>query len=141
VTTSLNQGEELCGKMTIPNDNKFEITTKRKIKKLNTLEDKRAKYREHYRRFQSKTYSCEFCNVAYSRFCDLFNHDRTAHDDMPKEFSCPTCGKLFLTDSRLQIHRNAFHAEKAFSCDMCNVRCKSKHTLRTHMRKHSGVFT
>ncbi|XP_060876975.1 zinc finger protein 420-like [Metopolophium dirhodum] len=141
VTTSLNQGEELCGKMTIANDNKFEITTKRKIKKLNTLEDKRAKYREHYRRFQSKTYSCEFCDVAYTRFCDLFNHDRTAHDDMPKEFSCPTCGKLFLTDSRLQIHRNAFHAEKAFSCDMCNVRCKSKHTLRTHMRKHSGVFT
>lgn len=119
----------------------YAITTKRKIKKLKTLEDKRAKYREHYRRFQSKTYTCEFCDVTFSRFCDLSNHDRTSHEDMPKEFSCPTCGKLFLTDSRLQIHQNAFHAEKAFSCDICNVRCKSKHTLRTHMRKHSGVFT
>lgn len=149
VTTVLNQGGELCSKTTLTDtavddeykDNKYAITTKRKIKKLKTLEDKRAKYREHYRRFQSKTYACEFCDVAYSRFCDLFNHDRTAHDDMPKEFSCPTCGKLFLTNNRLQIHRNAFHAEKAFSCDVCNVRCKSKHTLRTHMRKHSGVFT
>ncbi|XP_026820009.1 oocyte zinc finger protein XlCOF6-like [Rhopalosiphum maidis] len=147
VSTILNQGEELCVKTMATNtvsgeykDNNYTITTKRKIKKLKTLEDKRAKYREHYRRFQSKTYACEFCNVAYSRFCDLFNHDRTAHDDMPKEFSCPTCGKLFLTNNRLQIHQNAFHAEKAFSCDVCNVRCKSKHTLRTHMRKHSGVF-
>jgi len=121
--------------------NNYAITTKRKIKKLKTVEDKRAKYREHYRRFQSKTYTCEFCNVSYSRFCDLSNHDRTTHDEMPKEFSCPTCGKLFLTENRLQIHQNAFHGEKAFSCDMCNVRCKSKHTLRTHMRKHSGIFT
>lgn len=122
-------------------DNNYAIMTKRKIKKLKTVEDKRAKYREHYRRFQSKTYTCEFCNVTYSRFCDLSNHDRITHDDMPKEFSCPTCGKLFLTENRLQIHQNAFHGEKAFSCDMCNVRCKSKHTLRTHMRKHSGIFT
>lgn len=122
-------------------NNNYTITTNRRIKKLKTLEDKRAKYREHYRRFQSKTYTCEFCDITYSRFCDLSNHDRTAHDDMPKEFSCPTCGKLFLTDSRLRIHQNAFHAEKTFTCDICKVLCKSKDTLRTHMRKHSGIFT
>ncbi|XP_050535002.1 oocyte zinc finger protein XlCOF6-like isoform X2 [Daktulosphaira vitifoliae] len=119
-------------------DFKFAIST---CKKVETIEEKRAKYREHYRRFQSKTYSCEFCNITFTRFCDLSNHDRNAHDEMDKEFTCSTCGKMFLTESRLKIHQNAFHTEKRFICDICNVRCKSKHTLRTHMRKHSGMFT
>ncbi|XP_050442284.1 zinc finger protein ZFP2-like [Adelges cooleyi] len=146
--TLVSYRDELClksmGNINIENeckDNDNSINIQKTRKKIKTLEDKRAKYREHYRRFQSKTYSCEFCNVAYSRFCDLSSHDRTTHDDMAKEFSCPTCGKLFLTDSRLKIHQNAFHSEKIFSCDICNVRCKSKPTLRTHMRKHSGMFT
>lgn len=93
-----------------------------------------------YNRYQRKTYSCNVCLETFSKFNDLIVHDSSVHIDMIKNYSCKKCGKLFLSEERLEIHENV-HREKSFVCQICQKKFTQRKTLDIHLNVHIGLYT
>ncbi|XP_065224338.1 gastrula zinc finger protein XlCGF62.1-like [Planococcus citri] len=112
--------------------------------------------------YRPQLYPCELCHKTFTRACDILNHDDTDHQNIPRTVSCDVCGKLVICDARLRLHKQKFHTEKIYPCNICQkkfVSCKSlskhydihyqqficshcdkcfrsKSTLLTHIKKH-----
>ncbi|XP_039287884.1 zinc finger protein 846 [Nilaparvata lugens] len=101
-----------------------------------------SKWKLMYDRYQRKKYVCGVngCDKAFSRFCDLTKHDLSDHADVALDVTCHVCGKIFISDDRLQIHVNIYHGEKKFLCEGCGDKFSTKDSLRAHKRRHSGQF-
>ncbi|XP_061625203.1 oocyte zinc finger protein XlCOF6-like isoform X2 [Phyllopteryx taeniolatus] len=55
-----------------------------------------------------------------------------------RRFSCPACGKKFVSNSALIIHIRIHTGEKPFGCSVCGKGFTCKVGFVTHMRTHSG---
>lgn len=95
-----------------------------------------AKYKKYYR----KSFVCTVCSETFTKFNDLILHDSTVHIDIPKNFNCKKCGKLFISQENLDIHETV-HREKLFQCELCQKKFTRKKTLGCHLNIHIGLYT
>ncbi|CAN0330449.1 unnamed protein product [Lampetra planeri] len=51
---------------------------------------------------------------------------------------CRYCGKVFGSDSALQIHLRSHTGERPFKCNICGSRFTTRGNLKVHMRTHTG---
>lgn len=110
-------------------------------KNMKRKQERQVLYRRKYNQYQRKTYPCDICDKKFTRFCDLFNHDKVDHESVPKNCMCNVCGKLFVSENRIQIHKDRYHSEKPFTCDMCDKKFLTKRTLQKHMIIHNKCYT
>lgn len=93
-----------------------------------------------YDKYVRKTYNCNLCSETYSKFKDLISHDISVHTNIPMDFGCKVCGKLFLSKERLEIHETV-HREKLFVCQLCQKKFTLQKTLDKHLNTHIGLYT
>ena len=54
------------------------------------------------------------------------------------QFLCNDCGKDFVDDVKLGLHKYAMHTEKPFECAQCGERGSGVAKFKNHMRKHKS---
>ncbi|XP_037084899.1 homeotic protein spalt-major-like [Pollicipes pollicipes] len=53
---------------------------------------------------------------------------------------CHYCGKIFGSDSALQIHVRSHTGERPYKCNICGNRFTTKGNLKVHFQRHSARF-
>lgn len=53
---------------------------------------------------------------------------------------CRYCGKVFGSDSALQIHIRSHTGERPYKCNVCGSRFTTKGNLKVHFQRHSAKF-
>lgn len=53
---------------------------------------------------------------------------------------CRYCGKVFGSDSALQIHIRSHTGERPFKCNVCGSRFTTKGNLKVHFQRHTSKF-
>lgn len=53
---------------------------------------------------------------------------------------CRYCGKVFGSDSALQIHLRSHTGERPFKCNVCGSRFTTKGNLKVHFQRHTSKF-
>ena len=73
---------------------------------------------------------CQYCQQHVPARM-MKQHLSTVHgSEMP--FSCPLCGKGYMSNTGLQLHK-ATHQERKFSCPICVQKFKQKAHLKNHL--------
>ena len=73
-----------------------------------------------------------------SRLIDSCREAETA--DPNRRHRCRYCGKVFSSDSGLQIHIRSHTGERPFKCNVCGNRFTTKGNLKVHFQRHSDQF-
>lgn len=60
-----------------------------------------------------------------------------ANDDPTLKHRCRYCGKIFGSDSALQIHLRSHTGERPFKCNMCPSSFTTKGNLKVHYQRHT----
>ncbi|RXG71341.1 Sal-like protein 3 [Armadillidium vulgare] len=60
--------------------------------------------------------------------------------DPNRRHRCRYCGKVFSSDSGLQIHIRSHTGERPFKCNICGNRFTTKGNLKVHFQRHSDQF-
>ncbi|UYV78949.1 SALL1 [Cordylochernes scorpioides] len=71
------------------------------------------------------------------RFCK--NKDDKS-DDALFRHKCRFCGKVFGSDSALQIHMRSHTGERPFKCNVCGNRFTTKGNLKVHFQRHKAKY-
>ena len=53
-----------------------------------------------------------------------------------KVVRCELCGKIFPSQSKLDVHSRSHSGVRPFSCEICKKGFKLKHHLQKHMMTH-----
>uniref|UniRef100_A0A1B0EXM9 Uncharacterized protein n=1 Tax=Phlebotomus papatasi TaxID=29031 RepID=A0A1B0EXM9_PHLPP len=65
------------------------------------------------------------------------SHRKQKYDD--NRLQCPMCRKKYSCPQSLKLHMENTHGGvKRFYCDICNTRFTQKHSLQTHMMRHTN---
>ncbi|CAH2062987.1 unnamed protein product, partial [Iphiclides podalirius] len=91
-----------------------------------------------------KPFPCpwEKCQKGYSNKSHLNRHISSAHENVSTNivYRCSQCLKRYSNRQNLKKHIKLKHViNNTFVCDICNVQCKKKHQLNSHMYLHNGV--
>ena len=87
----------------------------------------------------SKSYDCPHCGKSSSRKDNHIRHILKCDSQKKnKEFACPTCNKLFLKKSNMEMHQIT-HQKVAVNCNQCKRTFLRKDHLEKHMRKCRGL--
>ena len=76
----------------------------------------------------------------------LFSHhlieERNSLDsrDSSNKHKCRYCGKVFGSDSGLQIHLRSHTGERPFKCNICGNRFTTRGNLKVHFQRHQSRF-
>lgn len=68
----------------------------------------------------------------------FFNDGPT--DDPALKHRCRFCGKIFGSDSALQIHLRSHTGERPFECKVCGSRFTTKGNLKVHYQRHTETM-
>lgn len=61
-------------------------------------------------------------------------------DDPTLKHRCRYCGKIFGSDSALQIHLRSHTGERPFECRVCGSRFTTKGNLKVHYQRHTDTM-
>ena len=75
------------------------------------------------------------CPVCAKELVNLNGHMRDIHHDKPDGiFPCSECGKIYVSQKKLNDHCITAHREDPKQCTVCSMMFKNGHALRGHMR-------
>lgn len=74
-----------------------------------------------------------------------FRKDKITYDSKGRaepffKHRCRYCGKVFGSDSALQIHIRSHTGERPFKCNVCGSRFTTKGNLKVHFQRHTSKF-
>ncbi|XP_065214241.1 zinc finger protein ZFP2-like [Planococcus citri] len=85
-------------------------------------------------------YHCTLCYSNFNNFSSFLSHDETIHSTEMRKYSCTVCGRLFISQDRLNIHTRLTHREKTHQCEVCDKLFVSKKSLQVHSRLHTEKY-
>ena len=81
-------------------------------------------------------YKCDQCTQTFGSKFRLDDHINGIHKKT-QIFECKKCDQSFTTRTQFYRHKYSAHPKNIFSCKICNIQFKSKHSLESHMNgKH-----
>ncbi|CAL8080235.1 unnamed protein product [Orchesella dallaii] len=79
----------------------------------------------------------ENCTASYITKSDLWAHKQT--HSLPS-FGCPTCGRCFINNFRLQLHIKTLHKnERVYRCNKCSEKFRTIGDREKHLQSDHGV--
>ncbi|XP_036278605.1 zinc finger protein 350 [Pipistrellus kuhlii] len=87
-------------------------------------------------RTREKPFICSHCGKGFLQNRDLIVHRRIHRG--PKPCICSECGKGFVNKSNLTVHKRFHTGEKPYVCDECGKGFIQKGDLTAHQRVHTG---
>lgn len=69
-----------------------------------------------------------------------FKNDGKGRNEPFFKHRCRYCGKVFGSDSALQIHIRSHTGERPFRCNVCGSRFTTKGNLKVHFQRHTQKF-
>lgn len=69
-----------------------------------------------------------------------FKSDGKGRNEPYFKHRCRYCGKVFGSDSALQIHIRSHTGERPFKCNVCGSRFTTKGNLKVHFQRHTQKF-
>lgn len=88
------------------------------------------------RMHKTKTYTCEFCNAAFSDRSNMKRH-RQNHLSQ-KNCHCVSCGAEFSSPWKLKRHKKTHSEDRPYRCDVCFAGFNDSSNLKRHKRIHTG---
>lgn len=85
---------------------------------------------------------CHICGKRTFHKANLQNHLKTHSNERPYQCSIPGCEKRFKLRGQVLQHELTHGTEKNYTCEICQLKVKSKYYLKEHMKIHdfSGSF-
>ena len=77
--------------------------------------------------------------ILTNRLIDDYHKPNDGKDSYYKH-RCRYCGKVFGSDSALQIHVRSHTGERPFKCNICGNRFTTKGNLKVHFQRHTSRF-
>ncbi|XP_054709186.1 sal-like protein 1 [Uloborus diversus] len=74
------------------------------------------------------------------RFCKKGDVKREGSEEAFFRHRCRYCGKVFGSDSALQIHIRSHTGERPFKCNVCGNRFSTKGNLKVHFGRHKEKY-
>lgn len=71
---------------------------------------------------------------------DLLRFRKDGKEDPAYRHRCRYCGKVFGSDSALQIHIRSHTGERPFKCNVCGNRFSTKGNLKVHFQRHRAKY-
>ena len=90
---------------------------------------------DHHSGRSHKPYSCSVCSKRFAHLYSLKRH-WMQHVDVADVLACDACEKRFTT-----MYVCVRHADRPYSCQLCDKRFIQSHRLTNHMITHSGEKT
>ncbi|XP_052803176.1 zinc finger protein 836-like [Mya arenaria] len=84
-------------------------------------------------------FKCEVCNREFTTKFSLGNHIKSAHLDMKKTYSCPTCGRTFSQIRSYRQHANVHAGIRPYVCEICDKSFTYDKSLKEHRYMHDQV--
>ncbi|OTF79531.1 hypothetical protein BLA29_004496 [Euroglyphus maynei] len=69
-----------------------------------------------------------------------FRKGKDGKEDPANRHRCKFCGKVFGSDSALQIHIRSHTGERPFKCNVCGNRFTTKGNLKVHFQRHKAKY-
>lgn len=69
-----------------------------------------------------------------------FRKGKDGKEDPTCRHRCKFCGKVFGSDSALQIHIRSHTGERPFKCNICGNRFTTKGNLKVHFQRHKAKY-
>ncbi|GAB1602076.1 putative uncharacterized protein DDB_G0282133 [Argonauta hians] len=85
-----------------------------------------------------KLYTCEHCQMTFSRPVHLERHMRNVHSQ-ERESECNLCHKLFQNKHYLSVHMLTHNMPKELQCPLCKVTFNNVAALNKHKDAHLGI--
>uniref|UniRef100_A0A3Q2PKS6 C2H2-type domain-containing protein n=1 Tax=Fundulus heteroclitus TaxID=8078 RepID=A0A3Q2PKS6_FUNHE len=94
----------------------------------------KAHMKQHVR---TEVYKCKICNKSLMSRRSVTRHMFTHSDE--RRYGCETCGKRFKLEKGLKSHEKTHMVrERPFLCHICCKTFPCKHTLMSHIQRHSS---
>ena len=93
-------------------------------------------------------FECEDCKISYKTESYLEKHTRSLHvgrkaeveESVELQFKCEKCERSFRDEEQLKVHSINAHADKVFTCQICDKPYTSMSLLRRHdWRSHREI--
>ena len=100
------------------------------------------KYKMNYHLKQThggSTYDCKRCSIKFGLKTLFKEHVKLNHRSSKKAFTCPKCGKLINSKSRLKVHIRVKHDNIFFNCHHCEAQFSRQYVLNDHIEDFHGL--
>ena len=82
-------------------------------------------------------YNCDMCDKKFFIHGSLINHKRKVHDGIIDKHTCDVCGKVYSHVNSLKRHLRIEHKSAGtLKCDVCGTLCGADWQLKRHMKSH-----
>lgn len=82
---------------------------------------------------------CDECRRTFKTKKGLLCHKKIYHSPADEKYQCLECGKFFISEYKLGIHKRMHSLDRPFKCSKCSSSYKHKHVLQKHEQTKHNV--